>query len=211
MTTRPLGSSDVLLVTDLQNDFFPGGALAVPHADEVMAPLNKMIAKFAHVVLTQDWHPPTHISFASAHEGRQPFDKIAVSYGEQTLWPDHCIQGTHGADFRQDLSASNAELILRKGYHLDIDSYSAFHENDRQTPTGLTGYLRERGFGRIFIAGLALDFCIRFSAEDAHSEGFSAIVVEDACRAIATGASLSDTRQSFLDRGIPCVSSETLA
>jgi len=191
MTDRfNIGEADILLVVDVQNDFCPGGALAVPRGDEIVATVNRLAANFAHVVLTQDWHPRGHLSFASSHPGAQPYQAIEVSYGPQALWPDHCIQDTPGAAFRPDLHIPHAELVLRKGYHRTIDSYSAFYENDRKTPTGLIGYLRERGFKRIFLAGLAFDFCVRYSAEDARREGFETIVIEDACRGIDVDGSM---------------------
>ena len=182
-----IGAQDILLVVDIQNDFCPGGSLAVPHGDEVVPLINGLAAKYAHVVLTQDWHPRGHLSFASSHPGKAPYQTIEVAYGTQVLWPDHCVQGTGGAAFRKDLEIPHAELVLRKGYHREIDSYSAFFENDRNTRTGLAGYLRERGLRRVFLAGLAFDFCVRYSAEDAHREGFQAIVIEDACRGIEIG------------------------
>lgn len=194
--------SDVFLVIDVQNDFCPGGRLAVPLGDEVIAPINRLARRFEHVVLTQDWHPLGHSCFASSHEGRKPFETIETTYGGQILWPDHCVQATPGARLHADLQIPHAELILRKGFRPTIDSYSAFFENDRKTPTGLAGYLRERGFRRVFLAGLALDFCVRFSAEDAQSEGFTAAVVEDACRAIDVEDSWRAARRSFAARGI---------
>jgi nicotinamidase/pyrazinamidase len=192
----------VLLVVDMQNDFCPGGALAVPGGDEVVPVINRLGRAFQHVILTQDWHPRGHQSFASSHPGRQPFETITLAYGSQILWPDHCVQGTHGADFHPQLDIPHAELILRKGYHAHIDSYSAFFENDRATPTGLAGYLRERGLSRIFLVGLALDFCVRYSAEDAHRTGFTVAVIEDACRGIDMSGSMEDARKSFTDQGI---------
>lgn len=205
-----VGERDVLLVVDLQNDFCPGGALAVPEGDAVVPIVNALATRFAHVVLTQDWHPRGHLSFASSHPGRQPYETIAVAYGPQVLWPDHCVQGTRGAAFRDDLAVPHSELVLRKGYHRAIDSYSAFFENDRTTRTGLTGYLRERGFTRIFLAGLAFDFCVRYSAEDAHREGFTAIVIEDACRGIDIDGSMAATRTLLRDLGIACVTSDRI-
>jgi nicotinamidase/pyrazinamidase len=199
------GERDVLLAVDVQNDFCPGGNLAVPRGDEVVPVINALAGKFAHVVLTQDWHPPGHQSFASSHPGAKPFQAIEVAYGTQVLWPDHCVQGTQGAAFRDDLKATRAELVLRKGYHREIDSYSAFYENDRKTHTGLAGYLRERGFTRVFLGGLAFDFCVRYSAEDAHREGFDVIVIEDACRAIDMDGSAKATRDAFRKLGIRCV------
>jgi len=205
------GERDVLLVVDIQNDFCPGGNLAVPRGDEVVPLVNGLAEKFAHVVLTQDWHPRGHLSFASSHAGTKPYQTIEVSYGPQVLWPDHCVQGTKGAAFRDDLKIANAELVLRKGYHRQIDSYSAFYENDRKTHTGLAGYLRERGFKRVFLAGLAFDFCVRYSAEDAHREGFEAVVIEDACRAIDMDGSAAATRALFKSLGIRCATAGELA
>jgi len=196
---------DVFLVVDIQNDFCPGGALAVPAGDQAVPVINRLAARFAHVVLTQDWHPKGHQSFASSHPGTRPYQTIEVAYGPQILWPDHCVQGTEGAAFRKDLRITHAELVLRKGYHRQIDSYSAFYENDRKTRTGLAGYLRERGFGRVFVAGLAFDFCVRYSAEDARREGFEVAVIEDACRGIDVDGSMAATRALFAERGIACV------
>ena len=200
-----IGASDVLVAVDVQNDFCPGGRLAVPHGDEVVAPINRLAAKFAHVVLTQDWHPAGHLSFASSHPGRQPFESIAVAYGPQVLWPDHCVQGTAGAAFHPALDIPHAALVIRKGFHPAIDSYSTFYENDRVTPTGLAGYLRERGLARVFLAGLAFDFCVRYSAEDARRHGFEVIVIEDACWGIDLDGSMAATRASFAARGVVCV------
>ena len=177
-------SRDVLLVIDVQNDFCGGGALAVPDGDAVVPEINKLAADFAHIILTQDWHTPGHRSFASSHPGGKPFERIELAYGQQTLWPDHCVQGTRGAEFHPDLKLTRAELILRKGFRREIDSYSAFLENDKKTKTGLEGYLRERGMERVFLAGLARDYCVRYSAEDAASAGFEVVVIEEACRAI---------------------------
>jgi nicotinamidase/pyrazinamidase len=201
---------DCLLVVDVQNDFCPGGNLAVPHGGEVVPVINRLAARFAHVILTQDWHPRGHLSFASSHPGKQPFEAIEVAYGRQELWPDHCVQGTSGAAFRQDLDIPHAELVLRKGYHRAIDSYSAFYENDRKTHTGLAGYLRERGLGRMFVAGLAFDFCVRFSCEDAHREGFEALVVKDACRGIDLAGSMDKTRHALAELGVMEVESEAV-
>ncbi len=192
-----IADTDVLLVVDVQNDFCPGGKLAVPHGDEVVPLVNLLGKRLRHVVLTQDWHPPGHRSFASANPGRQPFETVAFAYGPQVLWPDHCVQETSGAQFHAGLQIPHAELIIRKGYRRDIDSYSAFYENDHKTPTGLGGYLRERGFTRVFLAGLAFDFCVRYSAEDAHRCGFEVVVVDDACRGIDVGGSMDATRQAF--------------
>jgi len=203
MTERiAIGAHDVLLVVDVQNDFCSNGALAVPRGEDVIPLINRLASRFAHVILTQDWHPPGHQSFASAHPGKKPYETITVSYGSQVLWPDHCVQGTPGAAFRADLDILHAELVLRKGYHREIDSYSAFYENDRKTPTGLAGYLRERNFRRVFIAGLAFDFCVRYSAEDAHRKHFDVVVVEDACRGIDLNDSVNITRQVFSRLGV---------
>ncbi len=202
-----IGERDVLLVVDVQNDFCPGGGLGVPDGDEVVPVVNRLAKKFAHVVLTQDWHPRGHLSFASSNPGTQAFQTIEVAYGAQVMWPDHCIQGTPGAEFRADLDIPHAELVLRKGYHRAIDSYSAFYENDRTTHTGLAGYLRERGFERVFMVGLAFDFCVRYSAEDAHREGFKVVVVEDGCRSIDLEGSAAATRELFKTLGIGCVQS----
>ena len=204
-----VGPHDVLLVVDIQNDFCPGGALAVPRGDEVVPLVNRLAARFAHVVITQDWHPARHLSFASSHPGRKPYETIEVAYGPQILWPDHCVQGTTGAQLRDDLHIPHAELVLRKGYHRGIDSYSAFYENDRATHTGLAGYLRERGLRRVLLAGLAFDFCVRFSAEDARREGFEVTVNETACRGIDIDGSVLATRQALAALGIACVQAES--
>lgn len=206
-----LGDGDALLVVDVQNDFCPGGALAVPDGHEVVPLINRLANRFAHVVLTQDWHPAGHQSFASSHPGRKPYETIEVVYGPQILWPDHCVQGTPGAEFRPELQIPHAELVLRKGYHREIDSYSAFFENDRRTPTGLTGYLRQRGFRRVFVAGLAFDFCVRYSCEDAHREGFDVAVIEDACRSIDIGGSHAATRRTLEALGVRCISCAAIA
>ncbi|MGO9673201.1 MAG: bifunctional nicotinamidase/pyrazinamidase [Methylocella sp.] len=209
-TSITIGADDLLLVVDVQNDFCPGGRLSVPHGDAVVAPINGLAQRFEHVALTQDWHPRGHRSFASTH-GRTPYGTIAAPYGAQILWPDHCVQETHGAALREDLRVPHAALILRKGFRAEIDSYSAFFENDRTTPTGLRGYLRERGFKRIFIAGLAFDFCVRYSAEDAQAAGFTAIVIDDACRAIDVEGSLEAARRSFSERGVETRTTESFA
>jgi nicotinamidase/pyrazinamidase len=193
---------EVLLVIDVQNDFCPGGRLAVPKGNDVVPVINRLAAEFRHVVLTQDWHPQGHQSFASSHAGKAPFSEIQMPYGAQTLWPDHCILETDGAAFHKGLNIPHAELILRKGFRKEIDSYSAFFENDRKTPTGLLGYLRERGFNRVTCVGLAFEYCVRYSAEDAATHGFDTIVVEEACRAIDLGGTAAQTRASFRDRGI---------
>jgi nicotinamidase/pyrazinamidase len=196
---------DVLLIVDVQNDFCPGGALAIPRGDEVVPLVNRLAARFQHMVLTQDWHPRGHHSFASTYPGKKPYENVALSYGTQVLWPDHCIQGTRGAELRIDLEVPHAELVLRKGYHREIDSYSAFVENDRKTTTGLAGYLRERGFTRVFLAGLAFDFCVRYSAQDAYREGFEVTVIEDACRGLDVAGSAAQTRRALAELEIPCI------
>lgn len=206
-----IGPSDVLIVIDIQNDFCPGGNLPVPHGDEVIPLINRLGSQFSNVVLTQDWHPFDHRSFASQHPGRRPYESITLPYGSQALWPDHCVQNTSGAAFHRSLDVPHASLVLRKGINRNIDSYSAFYENDRQTPTGLAGYLRERGFNRVFVAGLAFDFCVRYSAEDARSSGFPAIVIEDACRGIDVDGSMTATRKSLAARDIPCVNANAIS
>jgi len=200
-------TSDVLLLIDVQNDFCPGGGLAVPDGDAVVPLINRLMPRFAHVVLIQDWHPPGHRSFASSHDGRAPFETLDMAYGAQTLWPDHCVQGTPGADFHKDLQASRGELIVRKGFRPEIDSYSAFFENDRETATGLSGYLRTRAFTRVFLTGLATDFCVHFSAVDATREGFTALVIEDACRAIDLDGSLAAAKQAMGSAGVDLIDS----
>lgn len=197
-----IGASDVLVVIDVQNDFCPGGALAVGDGDAVIAPIHRIAPHFQHVVLTQDWHTPDHFSFASAHPGRKPFEQIEAIYGPQTLWPDHCVQGSKGAEFRQALKLPQAELILRKGFRREIDSYSAFFENDRTTATGLAGYLKERGLTRVFFAGLAYDYCVGYSALDARRLGLPAIVVRGACRAIDLNGSVAKIESEFGSAGV---------
>lgn len=197
-------AGDVLVVIDAQNDFCPGGALAVAGGDEIMPLINALASRFDHVVLTQDWHPRDQISFASRH-GAAPFSSFQAPYGEQVLWPDHCVQGTPGADFHplvRQGAETRAELIVRKGYNPGVDSYSAFFENDKQTSTGLAGYLRERGFRRCVFVGLALDFCVRFSAEDAVAQGFEAVVLTDATRAIDMDGSLAEALSTMKTAGV---------
>ena len=176
--------SQALIVIDMQKDFCPGGALAVPEGDRIVAGINALMAEFDTVLLTQDWHPAGHSSFASTHAGKEPFDMTEMPYGPQVLWPDHCIQGSLGAQFHEDLQTDRADLIIRKGYNPQIDSYSAFFENDHTTPTGLEGYLNTRGITNLVMVGLALDFCVNFSAVDAAKLGFSVTVRQDLCRAI---------------------------
>ena len=202
---------DFLLAVDLQNDFLPGGALGVPGGDEAIGPINALARRFAHVGLTQDWHTPGHLSFASSHPGRAVFDTITLPYGPQILWPDHCVQGTFGAEFAAAVALPKAEVIVRKGYRREIDSYSTFCEADGTTLTGLAGYLRERGFTRVFLAGLATDFCVAYSAVDARKAGFAVVVIEDACRAIDTGGSLEAAWQRMRDAGVTRITSAELA
>jgi nicotinamidase/pyrazinamidase len=193
---------EVLLIVDVQNDFCPGGALAVPGCDEIVPAVNRLAAEFEHVILTQDWHPAGHASFASSHPGKQPFDTIEVAYGQQILWPDHCVQGTQGAAFHPGLDVPHAELVLRKGYRRAIDSYSAFRENDRRTPTGLANYLRERGLERIIVCGLATDFCVFYSAIDGREAGFEVSVVTSACRGINVDGSIARAMRSMSEAGV---------
>lgn len=199
--------TDLLLVIDVQADFLPGGALAVPDGDAVIGPINALGRRFRHVVLTQDWHPAGHASFATSHPGRQPFETVRLPYGEQVLWPEHCIQGTPGAELSPKLDLPHAELILRKGYRAGIDSYSAFREADRTTPTGLAGYLRERGLTRVFLCGLATDYCVGWSALDAREAGFQAVVMDDACRGIDLGGSLARAWEAMAAAGVERVGS----
>jgi nicotinamidase/pyrazinamidase len=203
--------SDLLLVVDVQNDFCPGGALTVSEGDAVVPVANRLGERFAHVALTQDWHPPGHRSFASAHPGRKPFETIELAYGAQTLWPDHCVEETPGAAFHPRLYLPRAELVLRKGFRPAIDSYSAFYENDRVTPTGLAGYLRERGFTRLFLAGLATDFCVYYSAIDARRHGFSVVVIEDGCRGIDLAGSLAAAMRAMAAAGVERLTSDAIA
>jgi nicotinamidase/pyrazinamidase len=210
MKKTVVGDRDILLVVDVQNDFCPGGALSVPHGNEAVPLINDLATRFENVILSQDWHPPGHQSFASSHRGKQPHETITVPYGVQQLWPDHCVQCTWGAEFHQSLKVPHAALVLRKGIHRTIDSYSALYENDRKTPTGLSGYLKERGFSRLFLAGLALDFCVRYTAEDARREGFAVVVVEDACRAIDVGGSLAEARKSLAKLEIPRIATNEI-
>jgi nicotinamidase-related amidase len=196
------GDRDVLLVVDVQNDFCPRGALVVPQGDEIIPAINRLAAQFAHVILTQDWHPRRHTSFASSHPGKQPFDTIELPYGGQILWPDHCVQGSEGAAFHPALEIPHAELVLRKGFRAAIDSYSAFRENDQLTPTGLASYLRERGFERITLCGLAADFCVLFSAIDGREAGFEVSVVTGACRGIDVDGSLDRAMRSMKEAGV---------
>jgi nicotinamidase/pyrazinamidase len=193
---------DLLLVIDVQNDFCSGGALAVADGDAVVPFINRLAERFGHVALTQDWHPAGHSSFATSHPGSSPFQTINMPYGQQTLWPDHCIQGTPGSAFHPQLQTQRAQLVVRKGFRPAIDSYSAFFENDRRTPTGLAGYLRDRGLKRVFLVGLATDFCVHYSAVDARRLGFDAVLIEAGCRAIDLAGSLDAAWDGMAQAGV---------
>lgn len=206
----PTSPQTALLVIDVQNDFCPGGALAVSGGNEIVPLVNRLIARFSHVVLTQDWHPAGHSSFASSHKGKAPFSTIEMPYGPQTLWPDHCIQGTPGAGFHAALDGTRAELIIRKGFRKAVDSYSAFFENDHTTPTGLAGTLRDRGIGNVVLAGLATDYCVAYSALDAVKNGFTATVLLDACRAIDLGGSLAQAERTMRAEGVTLTRSDAV-
>ena len=205
------GGRDVLLVVDVQNDFIPGGALAVKEGDLIVPLVNRIAAGFEHVILTQDWHTPGHISFASTHPGKKPFETTRLGYGTQVLWPDHCVQGTAGADFHRDLRIPHAELVIRKGYRGQMDSYSAFFEADGKSTTGLSGYVRDRGFRRVFLVGLATDFCVCWSALDARKVGVGALVIEDACRAIDSNGSLAEAWTRMAKAGVKRIRSGDLS
>lgn len=208
MSPRP---TDALIVVDVQNDFCPGGALAVADGDAVVPVVNALARRFANVVLTQDWHPAGHASFASAHPGKAPFETTELAYGTQVLWPDHCVQGTPGADLHPGLAVPHAQLVIRKGWNAGVDSYSAFREADRATRTGLAGYLRERGVERVFVVGLATDYCVGWTAIDARAAGFAAVVIEDACRGIDLGGSLARAWADMTAAGVERVTSAALA
>ena len=200
-------AQDALLVIDVQNCFTPGGSLAVKEGDQIIPLINRLAGAFEHVILTQDWHTPGHVSFASSHAGKKPFETIQLPYGTQVLWPDHCVQGTAGAELHKDLRIPHAELIIRKGYRKQMDSYSAFYEADGKTPTGLTGYLRDRGLKQVFLAGLATDFCVAWSAMNARKAGFGALVIEDACRGIDADGSLAKAWKDMLGAGVKRIQS----
>lgn len=202
---------DVLIVVDVQNDFCPGGALAVADGEAVIDVIHRVAPLFQHVILTQDWHPPEHTSFASAHPGKKAFEQIEMGYGTQTLWPVHCVQGSKGAEFDPALDLPQAELILRKGFNPRIDSYSAFFENDRTTPTGLAGYLEERGLNRVYLAGLAYDYCVGYSALDARRLGLPAFIIRDACRAIDLNDSAAKMEAEFAKAGVSVIESAMLS
>ncbi|HEY8335915.1 MAG TPA: bifunctional nicotinamidase/pyrazinamidase [Tardiphaga sp.] len=206
-----LDKTSVLLVIDVQNCFLPGGSLAVKDGDKVVPVINAMAKKFADVVLTQDWHTPGHVSFASSHGGKKPFETVDLKYGKQVLWPDHCVQGTDGAGLSRDLAIPQAGLVIRKGFHKDVDSYSAFTEADGKTTTGLAAYLKSRKLQRVFIAGLATDFCVAWSALDARKAGFDTYVIEDACRGIDTQGSLAKAWADMAKAGVKRIQSTDLA
>ncbi len=210
-TPIKVDDASALLVIDVQNCFLPGGSLAVKDGDQVIPVINRLAKGFANVVMTQDWHTPGHISFASSHAGKQPFETIDLAYGKQVLWPDHCVQGTDGASLSKDLSIPQAELIVRKGYHKDVDSYSAFTEADGKTTTGLAAWLKARKLQRLFIAGLATDFCVAWTALDARKAGFDAFVVEDACRGIDTHGSLAKAWADMEKAGVKRIQSSDIA
>jgi nicotinamidase/pyrazinamidase len=209
-TIKP-GETAVLLVIDVQNCFLPGGSLAVKDGEQVVPVINKIAKAFGNVVMTQDWHTPAHVSFASTHPGKKPFEVIDLAYGKQVLWPDHCVQGTEGAALSKDLAIPQAELIVRKGFHNDVDSYSAFMEADGKTSTGLGAYLKARGIDRVFVAGLATDFCVAWSALDARKAGFETYVVEDACRGIDTQGSLAKAWADMEAAGVKRIKSDDIA
>jgi len=204
-------ASSALIVVDVQNCFLPGGSLAVKGGDQVVPVINAIAKGFDNVVMTQDWHTPHHVSFASSHEGKKPFDVIKLAYGDQVLWPDHCVQGTDGARLAKDLSIPQAELIIRKGFHNDVDSYSAFMEADKKTHTGLAAYLKERGIDTVYVTGLATDFCVAWTAIDARQAGLSVYVVEDACRGIDIGGSLAKAWADMTAAGVKKIQSSDLA
>jgi nicotinamidase/pyrazinamidase len=201
--------TDALIVIDVQNDFCPGGRLSVANGDQIVPLISALAQKFDHVILTQDWHPSQHISFATTHN-KQPFETIQAPYGPQTLWPEHCLQDTSGAAFHPALDIPHAELILRKGFRRHIDSYSAFLENDHFTSTGLAGYLRERGLQRLFLCGLAYDFCVRFSAIDGTALGFECLVIEDATRPVNLPNSVAETNDAFFTNGVQRIQSRQI-
>lgn len=207
----PVDAKSVLIVVDVQNCFVPGGSLAVKDGDQIVPLINRIAKTFRNVVLTQDWHTPDHVSFASQHGGRKPFEVISLPYGEQILWPDHCVQGTEGAQLVEGLDIPHAQLIIRKGFHKDVDSYSAFTEADGKTSTGLGGYLKQRGIQRVFVAGLATDFCVAWTAMDARKQEFETFVIEDACRGIDTQGSLAKSWEAMKAAGVQRIQSGDLA
>ena len=208
--TIAISPQDVLVVVDVQYDFLPGGSLAVAGGDEIVPLVNKLATKFGNVVLTQDWHPANHVSFASQHAGKAPFDTIELDYGSQVLWPDHCVWQTKGAELSRDLNIPHAQLIIRKGYNRAIDSYSGFQEADRETLTGLAGYLNERDAGRLYVVGLATDFCVAWTALDGAAGGFDVTVVEDATRAIDADGSLEKAWADMEEAGVSRIQSRDI-
>jgi nicotinamidase/pyrazinamidase len=204
------GPTTALIVVDVQNGFLPGGSLAVKDGDQVIPVINRIAKEFQNVVMTQDWHTPRHISFASSHEGRSAFEVIKLPYGDQVLWPDHCVQGTDSASIAKDIDIPQASLIIRKGYHHDIDSYSAFVEADKQTRTGLAGYLKERKIDTVFVAGLATDFCVAWTAMDARNAGLGVYVVEDACRGIDLDGSIAKAWHDMTRLGVKRIQSSDI-
>ncbi|HTT10908.1 MAG TPA: bifunctional nicotinamidase/pyrazinamidase [Burkholderiaceae bacterium] len=204
-------ADSALIVVDVQNCFVPGGTLPVNKGDEIVPIINALAKKFENVVITQDWHTPGHTSFASSHPGKKPFETIQLSYGTQVLWPDHCVQGTSDAALQKDLDIPHAQLVIRKGYHKDVDSYSAFKEADRKTDTGLAGYLKARGIKTVYVVGLATDFCVAWTAMDARAAGFNAFVVEDACRGIDLNGSVAAAWKSMAAKGVKRVQSSDFA
>ena len=206
-----IDDASALLVIDVQNCFLPGGSLAVKEGDQVVPVINKLAKGFANVVMTQDWHTPGHVSFASSHAGKKPFETVDLAYGKQVLWPDHCVQGTDGASLSKDLAIPQAELIIRKGYHKDTDSYSAFTEADGKTTTGLAAWLKARKLQKLFVAGLATDFCVAWTATDARKAGFDAYVIEDACRGIDTQGSLAKAWADMAKAGVKRIQSGDIA
>ena len=205
------GPSSALIVVDVQNCFLPGGSLAVKDGDKVIAVINRIAKSFENVVMTQDWHTPHHVSFASSHDGKKPFEMIKLAYGNQVLWPDHCVQGTDGADIAKDISIPQAELIIRKGFHNDVDSYSAFLEADKETRTGLAGYLKERRIDTVFVTGLATDFCVAWTAIDARHAGLNVYVVDDACRGIDINGSVAKAWDDMTKAGVKKIESCDIA
>jgi nicotinamidase/pyrazinamidase len=204
-------ASSALIVVDVQNCFLPGGSLAVKEGDQVIPVINRIAKSFENVVMTQDWHTPHHISFASSHEGKKPFETIKLAYGTQVLWPDHCVQGTDGAQIAKDINIPQAELIIRKGFHNDVDSYSAFMEADKETHTGLASYLKERRIDTVFVTGLATDFCVAWTAIDARHAGFNVYVVDDACRGIDINGSLAKAWEDMTAAGVKKIQSSDIA
>jgi nicotinamidase/pyrazinamidase len=210
MPVKP-GDQDALIVIDVQNCFTPGGSLAVKDGDAIVPIINAMAKKFPHVVITQDWHTPDHVSFASQHAGKKPFEVTKVPYGNQVLWPDHCVQGTEGAQLHKDLNIPHAELVIRKGFRKGVDSYSAFLEADKRTSTGLGGYLRQRGIRNVYLCGLATDFCVAWSALDARKQGFKVAVIEDACRGIDLNGSVAAAWKDMSRAGVRRMQSSEMA